>query len=112
MHSPDGYTHGGPQPAEGVRRADDRARGDPGRGTDRPLATRDEHALSRLRGLFGDELFVRATTGMEPTARAREIAQLVTAAIEHIEAALRLGTGFDPATSAATLTAGMAEYAE
>jgi DNA-binding transcriptional LysR family regulator len=49
---------------------------------------------------------------MEPTARAREIAQLVTAAIEHIEAALRLGTGFDPATSAATFTAGMAEYAE
>src|SRR2546421_8588469 len=45
MHSPDGYTHGGPQPAEGVRRADDRARGDPGRGTDRPLATRDEPRL-------------------------------------------------------------------
>ena len=70
------------------------------------------HALSRLRGLFADELFVRATTGMEPTARAREIAPLVTAAIEHIEAALRLGAGFDPATSAATFTAGMAEYAE
>ena len=70
------------------------------------------HALSRLRGLFADELFVRAATGMEPTARAREIAPLVTAAIEHIEAALRLGAGFDPATSAATFTAGMAEYAE
>src|SRR5215471_7468608 len=70
------------------------------------------HALSRLRGLFADELFVRAATGMEPTARAREIAPLVTAAIEHIEAALRLATGFDPATSAAIFTAGMAEYAE
>jgi DNA-binding transcriptional LysR family regulator len=70
------------------------------------------HALSRLRGLFADELFVRAATGMEPTARAREIAPLVTAAIEHIEAALRLGAGFDPATSAAIFTAGMAEYAE
>src|SRR5499427_9665826 len=56
------------------------------------------HARSRLRGLFADELFVRAATGMEPTARAREIAPLVTAAIEHIEAALRLGAGFDPAT--------------
>src|SRR3981189_393319 len=66
------------------------------------------HALSRLRGLFGAELCVRATTGMEPTARAREIAQLVTVAIEHIEAALRLGTGFDPATSAGTFTPGMA----
>src|SRR5215471_8262970 len=70
------------------------------------------HALSRLRGLFADELFVRAATGMEPTARAREIAPLVTAAIEHIEAALRLGAGFDPATSTAIFTAGMAEYAE
>ena len=70
------------------------------------------HALSRLRSLFVDELFVRAATRMEPTARAREIAPLVTAAIEHIEAALRLGAEFDPATSAAIFTAGMAEYAE
>ena len=70
------------------------------------------HALSRLRGLFGDDLFVRTQSGMEPTARAREIAPLITAAIEQIEAALNLGTGFDPATSPATFTAGMGEYAE
>lgn len=70
------------------------------------------HALARLRTLFSDELFVRTATSMEPTARAREIAPLVTTAIEHIEAALRLGGGFDPATSSATFTAGMAEYAE
>jgi DNA-binding transcriptional LysR family regulator len=70
------------------------------------------HALSRLRGVFGDELFVRTANGMEPSARAREIAPLIAAAIEHVETALRLGAGFDPATSAATFTAGMAEYAE
>jgi DNA-binding transcriptional LysR family regulator len=70
------------------------------------------HALSRLRALFADELFVRTATGLEPTARAREIAALVAAAIGHVEAALRLGAGFDPTTSAATFTAGMAEYAE
>ncbi len=70
------------------------------------------HALSRLRGLFSDELFVRTPDRMEPTARAREIAPLVSAAIEHIEAALNLGVGFDPARSAGTFTAGMAEYAE
>lgn len=70
------------------------------------------HALSRLRGLFADDLFVRSAGGMEPTARAREIAPLVSAAIEQIEAALNLGAGFDPATSAATFTAGMGEYAE
>src|ERR1700754_4728034 len=70
------------------------------------------HALSRLRGLFADDLFVRTQSGMEPTARAREIAPLITAAIEHIEAALNLGVGFEPAKSGAIFTAGMAEYAE
>ena len=70
------------------------------------------HALSRLRSLFADDLFVRTPTHMEPTARAREIAPLVSAAIEHIEAALNLGVGFDPAKSTGIFTAGMAEYAE
>lgn len=70
------------------------------------------HALSRLRGVFRDDLFVRTPTGMAPTAHAREIAPLVTAAIEHIEAALNLGVGFDPAKSTGVFTAGMAEYAE
>jgi DNA-binding transcriptional LysR family regulator len=70
------------------------------------------HALSRLRGLFADDLFVRTPNRMEPTARAREIAPLVSAAIEHIEAALNLSVGFDPAKSAGIFTAGMAEYAE
>jgi DNA-binding transcriptional LysR family regulator len=70
------------------------------------------HALSRLRGLFADDLFVRTPSGMEPTARAREIAPLVASAIERIETALNLGAGFEPAVSAATFTAGMGEYAE
>src|SRR5215472_134376 len=69
------------------------------------------HALSRLRDLFADDLFVRTPGGMEPTARAREIAPLIAQAIEQIEAALNLGVGFDPATSTATFTAGMGEYA-
>jgi DNA-binding transcriptional LysR family regulator len=70
------------------------------------------HALSRLRSLFADDLFVRTPNHMEPTARAREIAPLVSAAIEHIEAALNLGIGFDPTKSTGIFTAGMAEYAE
>jgi DNA-binding transcriptional LysR family regulator len=70
------------------------------------------HALSRLRSLFADDLFVRTPDRMEPTARAREIAPLVSTAIEHIEAALNLGVGFDPAKSTGIFTAGMAEYAE
>src|ERR1700732_1532365 len=70
------------------------------------------HALSRLTSLFAADLFVRTPDRMEPTARAREIAPLVSAAIEHIEAALNLGIGFDPAKSTGIFTAGMAEYAE
>jgi DNA-binding transcriptional LysR family regulator len=70
------------------------------------------HALSRLRGLFADDLFVRTSDGMKPTARAREIAPLIAAAIEQIAVALNLGAGFDPASSLATFTAGMGEYAE
>jgi DNA-binding transcriptional LysR family regulator len=70
------------------------------------------HALSRLRHLFADDLFVRTPRQMEPTARAREIAPLIAAAIERIEAALNLGAAFDPAKSERIFTAGMAEYAE
>ena len=70
------------------------------------------HALSRLRTMFADDLFVRTPAGMEPTAHAREIAPLISAAIEQIETALNLGAGFDPAKSAGIFTAGMAEYAE
>jgi DNA-binding transcriptional LysR family regulator len=70
------------------------------------------HALSRLRDVFGDDLFVRGRAGMEPTARAREIAPLVTTAIEHIDAALNPGTSFDLGQSDRIFTAGMAEYAE
>lgn len=70
------------------------------------------HALSRLRGLFADDLFVRTRTRLESTARAREVAPLVAAAIEHIETALNLGSGFDSASSERIFSAGMAEYAE
>jgi DNA-binding transcriptional LysR family regulator len=70
------------------------------------------HALSRLRGLFSDDLFVRTPTRMEPTTRARQIAPLVAAAIAQIEAALNLGVGFDPVRSEGVFTAGIAEYAE
>ena len=51
------------------------------------------HALSRLRDLFADDLFVRTPSGMEPTARAREIAPLVAAAIEQVDRDLRARVG-------------------
>lgn len=39
------------------------------------------HALARLRDLFGDPLFLRKTTGVQPTARAIELAPKVDAVL-------------------------------
>ncbi len=58
------------------------------------------NALARLRGLFGDALFVRTPAGMDPTPFARELAESVRQALALLESALARGAGFDPATSA------------
>ncbi len=46
------------------------------------------HSLARLRELLDDELFVRTTTGMQPTARAVAMAPLVRDALKSLEAAI------------------------
>ncbi len=56
------------------------------------------HALSRLRHMLEDELFVRTPDGMEPTPRAVEIAQPLRQALNEMRRALE-PTAFDPATS-------------
>ena len=58
------------------------------------------NALARLRKLFGDALFVRTPSGMEPTPFARELAEPVRQALALLEAALAHGPGFDPASAA------------
>ena len=70
------------------------------------------HSLTRLRHLFGDELFVRLPHGMEPTPKAHEIGMLVDAALDRIRRALDLQHGLDPATTRRSFTAAIAEYAE
>jgi len=57
------------------------------------------NALARLRGAFGDALFLRTPHGMEATPFARELAEPVRQALALLEAALAHGPGFDPATS-------------
>jgi len=57
------------------------------------------NALSRLRELFGDALFVRTAAGMDPTPFARELGEPVRQALALLESALAHGPGFDPATS-------------
>jgi len=58
------------------------------------------NALARLRGVFGDPLFVRTPTGMDATPFARELAEPVRQALALLEAALAHGPGFDPASAA------------
>src|ERR671918_2095960 len=57
------------------------------------------NALARLRGAFGDALFLRTPQGMEPTPFARELAEPVRQALALLESALAHGPGFDPASS-------------
>lgn len=57
------------------------------------------HALNRLRQTFGDPLFDRTPTGMEPTRRARELIPFVRAALHSLQHGIALQHEFDPATS-------------
>src|ERR1700753_4502903 len=45
------------------------------------------HALGRLRQLLGDELFVRRSSGMDPTPRALEIGPALHTALLQMQAA-------------------------
>jgi len=57
------------------------------------------NALSRLRGLFGDALFVRTPAGMDATPFARELGEPVRQALALLDSALAHGPGFDPQSS-------------
>ena len=48
------------------------------------------HSLTRLRHLFGDELFVRLPHGMEPTPKAHEIGMLVEVALDRVRAEMQV----------------------
>ncbi len=67
-------------------------------------------ALTRLREVFGDELFVRSPSGMQPTPRADDLAGPVSAALRLMRGILRADT-FDPAAADHTVTLAMSDYA-
>lgn len=56
------------------------------------------HALNRLRHILQDELFVRGPDGMQPTARAEEIAPRLRQGLDQLQLALA-PTAFAPADS-------------
>jgi DNA-binding transcriptional LysR family regulator len=67
-------------------------------------------ALTRLRDLFDDELFVRAPSGMQPTPRADDLAGPLFDALQLIRSALH-ADGFDPAAAGQAFTIAMSDYA-
>jgi DNA-binding transcriptional LysR family regulator len=70
------------------------------------------NALARLRALFGDALFVRTPSGMEPTPLARELDDPVRQALALIESALAQRTGFDPLASTRSFRFYMSDLGE
>lgn len=67
------------------------------------------NALSRLRGLFADELLVRTATGMQPTPRALELLEPLRQLLRQVERVLESDAGFDPAVSERVFTVRMSD---
>ncbi|KWV45368.1 LysR family transcriptional regulator [Bradyrhizobium macuxiense] len=67
------------------------------------------NALSRLRGMFADELLVRTATGMKPTPRALELVDPLRQLLRQVERVMQSDTAFDPATTERTFTIRMSD---
>jgi len=70
------------------------------------------NALSRLRKLLGDELFLRTPAGMVPTPFAEQLAESVTYGLGMIHAALNQRATFDPEHSERSFVIGMTDIGE
>lgn len=69
-------------------------------------------ALTRLRLLFDDPLFVRRASGMQPTPRALALAQPIGEALGLVRQALATETRFDPATARHRFTIAVTDYGD
>lgn len=70
------------------------------------------NAIARLRKLLGDELFLRAARGMEPTPFADHIAEPVMYALSTLENTVNVRDVFDPATSTRRFCVAMTDIGE
>lgn len=70
------------------------------------------NALSRLRKLLGDELFLRTSRGMVPTPFAEQLAESVTYALDMLHGALNQRMAFDAGTCVRSFTIGMTDIGE
>jgi DNA-binding transcriptional LysR family regulator len=69
-------------------------------------------AIARLRIALGDELFIRARYGVEPTEKALQIAPDIAAGLDRLEQAFRAAEPFDPAQSTRRFRLLLGPYAE
>lgn len=70
------------------------------------------NSLAKLRRLFGDELFVRTTRGMEPTPYAEQLAKPVNDGLALIHRGINHSAGFDPRSARQAITIGMTDIGE
>lgn len=70
------------------------------------------NALSRLRKLLGDELFLRTSRGMVPTPYAESLAQPIADALSALQGTLNARVGFDPARSERAFVIGVNDVGE
>ncbi|MCA1855679.1 LysR family transcriptional regulator [Massilia oculi] len=70
------------------------------------------NALARLRRAFGDELFVRTASGMQPTPLAAQMAEPIGAAMAQVALALNQRSRFDPASSRRRFVLAMTDVGE
>src|ERR1700688_225972 len=68
------------------------------------------HALTRLRHMLKDELFVRSPNGMVPTPRAEELATPIRIALDGLQQSLET-VQFDPSKATATFRIAVDNYA-
>jgi len=66
--------------------------------------------LSRLRELFGDQLFIPSHRGMTPTAKALEIEAPLKAALHQLRAVVTVAREFDPARDRLTVKIAASDY--
>lgn len=70
------------------------------------------NALSRLRKLFNDDLFIKTSKGMTPTPRAIELAETIHQALLQVQSAITSEPEFVPHTSDRVFRLGMDDYSE
>jgi DNA-binding transcriptional LysR family regulator len=70
------------------------------------------YALSRLRELFGDDLFVRTSSAMQPTTRALELAGPISRILSDIRASVLSDRAFHPELAEMVFRVGSSDHAE